>query len=173
MRDYTRIYIDGAWVKPLDGKIIDVINPATESPAGQIMLCTAADVDRAVDAARKAFIGFSCSSRQERVDLLSSILGLYAKRQADLADLLTEELGRRRSLQTTPKELVGTCDLARGGGGIDARIARGGDQGRNRRGRRGWPRGGCVRRGARDRGLAAGSGRGLSCHRSALLKEQT
>ena len=61
MRDYTRIYIDGAWVKPLDGKIIDVINPATESPAGQITLCTAADVDRAVDAARKAFISFSHS----------------------------------------------------------------------------------------------------------------
>ena len=105
MRDYTRIYIDGAWVKPLDGKIIDVINPATESPAGQIMLCTAADVDRAVDAARKAFIGFSCSSRQERVDLLSSILGLYAKRQADLADLLTEELGRRLQTSSAPKLL--------------------------------------------------------------------
>jgi hypothetical protein len=43
MRDYTRIYIDGAWVKPLDGKIIDVINPATECPAGHITLCTAAD----------------------------------------------------------------------------------------------------------------------------------
>ena len=66
MRDYTRIYIDGAWDKPLDGKIIDVINPATENPVGQITLCTAADVDRAVDAARKAFIGFSCSSRQQQ-----------------------------------------------------------------------------------------------------------
>lgn len=43
MRDYTRIYIDGAWVKPLDGKIFDVINPATECPAGHITLCTAAD----------------------------------------------------------------------------------------------------------------------------------
>src|SRR6516164_4350416 len=93
MRDYTRIYTDGAWVKPLDGKIIDVINPATERPAGHITLCTAADVDRAVEAARKAFITFSRSSRQERLDLLSSILGVYAKRQDDLADVLTEELG--------------------------------------------------------------------------------
>jgi hypothetical protein len=50
IRDYTRIYIDGAWVQPLDGKIIDIINPATERPAGQITLCTAADVDRAVAA---------------------------------------------------------------------------------------------------------------------------
>ena len=93
MRDYTRIYIDGAWVNPLDGKIIDVINPATECPAGQITLCTAADVDRAVEAARKAFISFSHSSRQERLDLLSSILGVYATRQDDLAEVLTEELG--------------------------------------------------------------------------------
>ena len=93
MRDYTRIYIDGALVKPLDGRIIDVINPATECPAGQITLCTVADVDRAVEAARRAFISFSRSSRQERLDLLSSILGVYAKRQDDLADVLTEELG--------------------------------------------------------------------------------
>src|ERR1700730_14256353 len=93
MRDYTRIYIDGAWVKPLDGKIIDIINSATERPAGQITLCTAADVDRAVEAARKASITFSRSSRQERLDLLSSILGVYTKRQDDLADVLTEELG--------------------------------------------------------------------------------
>jgi hypothetical protein len=36
MRDYTRIFIEGAWVMPLGGTIIDIINPATESPAGQI-----------------------------------------------------------------------------------------------------------------------------------------
>ena len=74
IRDYARIYIDGAWVQPLDGKIIDIINPATERPAGQITRWTAADVDRAVAAARKAFTSFSRSCRQERVDLLSSIL---------------------------------------------------------------------------------------------------
>jgi aldehyde dehydrogenase (NAD+) len=56
MRDYTRIYVDGAWVKPLDGKIFDVINPATERPAGHITLCTAADVDRAVEAVISQFL---------------------------------------------------------------------------------------------------------------------
>lgn len=30
MRGYTQIYVDGAWVEPLEGKIIDIINPATE-----------------------------------------------------------------------------------------------------------------------------------------------
>ncbi len=38
MRDYTQIYIDGAWVVSADGEAIDVINPATEQPAGQIAL---------------------------------------------------------------------------------------------------------------------------------------
>ena len=36
IRDYTRIYIDGAWVEPLDGKIVDMINPASERPAGLV-----------------------------------------------------------------------------------------------------------------------------------------
>ena len=111
MRDYTRIYIDGAWAKPLDGKIIDIINPATERPAGQITLCSAADVDRAVEAARKAFISFSRSSRQERLDLLSGILGVYAKRQDDLADVLTEELGAPKKFAKEVQVGVGLLHL--------------------------------------------------------------
>ncbi len=93
MRDYTKAYIDGVWTKPLGGKVIDVINPATERSAGQITLATVADVDLAVAAARRAFVSFSRASRQERLDLLESILGVYVKRQNDLADALTEELG--------------------------------------------------------------------------------
>lgn len=97
MKNYTQLYIDGAWVEPLGGEVIDVINPATEKAGGQITLATVADVDRAANAARAAFASFSRSSRQERLDLLSSILGVYAKRHQDLADALTEELGARRN----------------------------------------------------------------------------
>jgi acyl-CoA reductase-like NAD-dependent aldehyde dehydrogenase len=81
MRDYTRAYIDGAWVAPAGGEVLDVINPATEQSAGQITLATLADVDRAVTAARKAFRTFSRTMRQERIDLLKSILDSYAARQ--------------------------------------------------------------------------------------------
>src|SRR5262249_61039645 len=69
MRDYTRIYINGAWITPAAGTVIDVVNPATERPAGQITLCTPSEVDAAVSAARKAFISFSRTKRQERLDL--------------------------------------------------------------------------------------------------------
>jgi aldehyde dehydrogenase (NAD+) len=93
MRDYTRAYIDGGWVKPTSGRISDVINPATEKVAGQITLASAADVDAAVAAAAKAFKTFSKTTREERLDLLQSILSVYGRRMDDLADALTEELG--------------------------------------------------------------------------------
>src|SRR3712207_997719 len=96
MRDYTNFYIDGAWVAPTGGKIANVINPATEEAAGQITLGWAADVDRAVRAARTAFPSYSRTSRQERIDLLSSIFEIYAKRQDDLAEAVTEEMGGAR-----------------------------------------------------------------------------
>src|SRR5258708_8532014 len=92
MRNYKKVYIDGAWVDALGGQVVDVINPATEKPAGQITLATAADVDRAVAAARSAFVSYSRTTRKERLDLFESILALYIKRQDDLADALTEDM---------------------------------------------------------------------------------
>jgi aldehyde dehydrogenase (NAD+) len=111
MRDNTKIYINGEWVESIGGTIIDVINPVTEKSAGQITLATAADVDRAVVAARAAFIGFSRSSRQERIDLLSSILGVYAKRHDDLADALTEEMGAPKKFAKEVQAGVGFLHL--------------------------------------------------------------
>ena len=81
------------WVKPTGGHVVEVINPATEKAAGMITFATAAEVDRAVAAARAAFVTYSRTSRQQRIDLLSSILATYGKRHTDLADALTEELG--------------------------------------------------------------------------------
>jgi aldehyde dehydrogenase (NAD+) len=93
MRNYRQIYIDGAWVDPQGGGTIDVISPVTERQIGQISSATAADVDRAVEAARRAFRSYSRTTRQERIDLLGSVLAAYAKRRQDLADALVEELG--------------------------------------------------------------------------------
>jgi aldehyde dehydrogenase (NAD+) len=93
MRDYRKIYIDGAWVDPQGADTIDVISPVTERPIGRITSATAGDVDRAVEAARRAFRSYSQTTRQARIDLLGSVLAVYAKRRQDLADALVEELG--------------------------------------------------------------------------------
>ena len=55
MSHALQFYIDGQWVDPLTPHTLDVINPATEEPIGRISLGSAADVDRAVAAARAAF----------------------------------------------------------------------------------------------------------------------
>jgi len=92
------LYIGGQWVDPIDLKTLDVINPATEQVSGKIALGSAADVDRAVKAARKAFATWSLTSREERLGVLQRILGQYQKRIGDLGAAITEEMGAPKAL---------------------------------------------------------------------------
>lgn len=93
MREYGKFYIGGQWVDPQGGAPLDVINPATEQPAGRITLGTEADVDAAVTAAREAFPAYSRTTPQERKDLLSAVVSEYKNRASDLAEAVTEEMG--------------------------------------------------------------------------------
>ena len=93
MRDYLKFYIDGEWVDPIQPKTLDVINPADETVAGRISIGSAADVDVAAKAARKAFATWSLTSREERIDVLERIVVEYQKRYEDMAKAITEEMG--------------------------------------------------------------------------------
>ncbi len=112
MRDYTQFYIDGAWVDPVTPNTLDVENPATEETAGVISLGSKADVDKAVQAARRAFAGWSVSSKADRIDLLKTMQGEYEKRQGDLADAVTEEMGAPSHLATGAHARLGAAHLA-------------------------------------------------------------
>ena len=98
MRNYTQFYIDGRWVDPLEPRIAEVINPATEAVSGTISLGSAADVDLAVAAARRAFESWSQTSKQERLDLLLAIQAEYTRRSGELGDAVTEEMGAPTAL---------------------------------------------------------------------------
>jgi aldehyde dehydrogenase (NAD+) len=93
MSNNMSFYIDGQWVAPVAPASLDVINPATEDVAGQISLGSAADVDRAVAAARRAFPAYSAASREERLGLLQRIIDLYEARIGELARAMTAEMG--------------------------------------------------------------------------------
>ena len=93
MREQLKFYIDGQWVDPVAPNTLDVINPATEAVMGRISLGSEADVDRAVAAAKAAFPGFMRTSRQERIELLQTIVAEYQKRIGDIAAVITEEMG--------------------------------------------------------------------------------
>ncbi len=112
MREYLKFYIDGAWVDPAEPKTLDVENPATEQIAGKIALGSAADVDRAVAAARRAFASWSQSSRAERLDLLQAILAEYQRRSGDLADAVHEEMGAPPALAAGAQIQLGIGHLA-------------------------------------------------------------
>ena len=112
MREYLKFYIDGQWVDPVEPKWLDVDNPTTEQVSGKIALGTAADVDKAVKAARNAFASWSQTSREERLDVLQAMLAEYRKRTADLADAVTEEMGAPPSLAAGPQVNLGIGHLA-------------------------------------------------------------
>ncbi|HRZ62865.1 MAG TPA: aldehyde dehydrogenase family protein, partial [Rubrivivax sp.] len=111
MREYLNFYIDGQWVAPAAPKTLDVINPATEAVAGRISMGSAADVDRAVRAARKAFAGYSKTSVAERVALLERIIDEYKKRYADMAAAISEEMGAPAVLAQKAQAAMGIGHL--------------------------------------------------------------
>lgn len=113
MRDSRKFYIDGEWVDPLAPNDFAVESPATEMTIATISLGTAADVDRAVVAARQAFESFSQTSQQERAELLQRITDLSIKRNAELADVITEEMGATRTLAYAEQAAVGAFHFQR------------------------------------------------------------
>ncbi|MEO1593816.1 MAG: aldehyde dehydrogenase family protein [Pseudomonadota bacterium] len=93
MRDYLKFYINGKWVDPAEPATIEVVNPATEQPFARVSAGSAADVDRAVAAARAAFESWSQSTIEDRAALLERIVACYKARMGDLGAAISEEMG--------------------------------------------------------------------------------
>ncbi|MDR2856932.1 MAG: aldehyde dehydrogenase family protein [Novosphingobium sp.] len=111
MREYLKFYIDGQWVAPVTPRTAEVINPATEAVSGTISLGSPADVDKAVAAARRAFAAWGEASVKERLDLLEAIQAQYLKRERELGEAVTEEMGAPLSLGTGFHTLLGKGHL--------------------------------------------------------------
>jgi len=93
MRDYTNIYIDGAWV-PSDGTgTIEVINAGTEEVMGSIPEGTASDVDKAVAAARRAFESWAGTPVEERQKYMIRLNEALQARSPEIAEVIAGEVG--------------------------------------------------------------------------------
>ncbi|MFB0874236.1 MULTISPECIES: aldehyde dehydrogenase family protein [unclassified Sphingobium] len=86
-------YIGGAWVDLRDGEMLPVVNPATGDVVANVAAGTAADLDRAVAAARAAFPAFAASPVEDRLALLERIHALMLDRAELLAQTLVLEMG--------------------------------------------------------------------------------
>ena len=100
MKTYDKLYIGGEWT-PANGKgSFDVINASTEEVMGRIPAGDAADVDRAVKAARAAFETWSRTAPAVRAEYLQKIQAGLAARSAEIAETIAGEVGMPLPLST-------------------------------------------------------------------------
>jgi aldehyde dehydrogenase (NAD+) len=111
MENARKFYVDGAWVDPVTPAFLDVIDPSTEESIGQIAMGSAADVDRAVAAAKAAFPAFSQTSRAERLALLERVLDAYKARYEATAQILSREMGAPITLARNAQAAIGVGHL--------------------------------------------------------------
>jgi aldehyde dehydrogenase (NAD+) len=111
MKNCRQFYIDGKWVDPTEAHDFSVINPATEEPIATISLGTAADVDLAVAAARRAFENYSQSSPDERLALLRRIIEVYQSKMEEMAQTISREMGAPISLSRKAQAPAGLGHL--------------------------------------------------------------
>ncbi len=93
----VRNYIGGAFVDASDRKMLDITNPADGSVISRVPLSGMTEVDRAVDAAQKAFPGWSGTPIKERVQVFYKYKALLEQNIDELAALVSEENGKVRS----------------------------------------------------------------------------
>lgn len=87
------VYLGGGWTTVDGTAVADVVEAATGSTMGSVPLAQPKDVDRAVEAARRAFGTWSVTRVAERIGLLRDIADGLETRRAELAELITREVG--------------------------------------------------------------------------------
>ncbi|WP_374045849.1 aldehyde dehydrogenase family protein [Pseudomonas sichuanensis] len=93
MREYNRLFIDGRWQQPLGQGMAEVIDPASEAVAGKVPLGNEADVERAVQAARRAFADWSRTPSSVRAGYIRALVDQLKARADEMAGVITSELG--------------------------------------------------------------------------------
>lgn len=87
-------YIGGQWIGAQGKKTFPVLNPVDHALITEVPDMEQADVRAAIDAAEKAFAGWSALMPVQRADILEKWSALIAKRAPDLALLMTYEQGK-------------------------------------------------------------------------------
>ena len=113
MKTYEQFYINGEWVDPVEElNICEVLNPANEEVIGKVAMGSAADVDRAVIAARDAFDTYSQTSVEERLALLGKIVEVYKSKYDEIAETISSEMGAPLTLSKAAQAATGLGHFA-------------------------------------------------------------
>lgn len=114
--------IDGQWIPADLREFLSVENPGKKgTEAGQVPRAGAAEVDRAVAAAAKAFPGWKNTPARERGKIMLKIADTLESQKEDFARLYTLETGNAIATQSRGEVMI-TADLFRYFGGVASEI---------------------------------------------------
>ncbi len=93
--EHRCLYVGGAWIEPSGDEVIEVVSPHTERVVGRVPRASEADVDAAVDAARRAFDSgpWPRMAPAERIEVVERIVGGMAGRRRELAETISRQNG--------------------------------------------------------------------------------
>lgn len=114
MHHRDRFYIDGEWTPPQSTEVLQVVSPFTEEVVGRVPNGSPADIDHAVDAARRSFERgeWRRTSVEDRAALLSRVADRLEARLPELAEMITTEMGATISF-TTGGQVPGPIGMLR------------------------------------------------------------
>lgn len=106
---HSKMLINGELVDALSGKTETILNPADQEPVAEVSVGSREDARLALEAARKAFPGWSGTSPQKRAELLHACAGLVRQRAEEIARRMTLEMGK--PLKDAKREVLHSADV--------------------------------------------------------------
>src|SRR5262245_56749602 len=94
MYPQLQLYIDGAWLNGDGRKGEDVLNPASGKPLAHLPHASTADLDRALEAAKKGFALWRATSAYDRARIIRKAADLMRERHEPIAKALVQEQGK-------------------------------------------------------------------------------
>jgi len=94
MYTQLQLYIDGTWSNGEGRKGEDVLNPASAKPLAHLPHASAADLDRALEAAQKGFALWRMTSAYDRARIMRKAADLMRERHDAISKILVQEQGK-------------------------------------------------------------------------------
>ena len=93
IKTITTHYIDGAFVESHGREVMDIIKPTNGKVIARVTLGDEEDTRRAIAAAKRAFVTFGRTTKEERAGYLRRLHEAVSARIADLTAAMVEEYG--------------------------------------------------------------------------------
>lgn len=105
----VQLHINGQWRPGSSGKMLTVVNPATEDTIGTVAHASVADLDECVEAAARGFNTWKAFSPFDRSKIMRNAAALMRVRADTIAVLLVKEQGK--TLTEATAEVLASADI--------------------------------------------------------------